>query len=89
MQHHSWAVQMSMSACAPGASTHHRHHEEEEGEGRQPEVPEGAVLHLAAALGSGLEGDHAAEELGSDCPPAGLHHAQHRVRRARPHTRLG
>ena len=50
----------------------HRHHEEEEGEAGQPEIPEGAVLQGTPSLGCGLEGDHAAEELGCDGPPASL-----------------
>ena len=56
-----------------GWVAYHRHHEDEEGEGGQPEVPEGAVLQGPAPLGCGLEGDHAAEQLGCDGPPVRLH----------------
>ncbi len=51
---------------------HHRDHEEDEGQAREPEIPEGTVLQLARPLCSGLEGDHAAEQLGCDCSPASL-----------------
>lgn len=56
-----------------GWVAYHRHHEDEEGEGGQPEVPEGTVLQGPAPLGCGLEGDHAAEQLGCDGPPVRLH----------------
>ena len=52
--------------------TYHRDHEKDEGEAREPQVPEGAVLQLARALGCRLERDHTAEELGCDCSPARL-----------------
>lgn len=59
-----------------GGGTDHRDHEDDEGEAWQPQVPEGAVLQLTRPLGCGLEGDHFAEQLGSDCSPACLHTQQ-------------
>ena len=64
-------VPYDFSRC--GWYTDHRDHEEDEGQARQPEIPEGTVLQLARPLCSGLEGDHAAEQLGCDCSPASLH----------------
>ncbi len=60
-----------ISSC--GYCTHHRDHEEDEGQAGEPEIPEGTVLQLARPLCSGLESDHAAEQLGCDCSPASLH----------------
>ena len=60
-----------ISRC--GYYTYHRDHEEDEGQAREPKIPEGTVLQLARPLCSGLEGDHAAEQLGCDCSPASLH----------------
>ena len=65
-----------MFTDSQGGATDHRDHEDNEGEARQPQVPEGAVLQLTRPLGCGLEGDHTAEQLGSDCSPACLHTQQ-------------
>ena len=49
------------------------HREQDEHDDGQPDVPQGRVLELAAALGCGLEGDVLLGDLADERPPAGLH----------------
>lgn len=69
--HNCILVPDHISSCSH--YTDHRDHEEDEGQAREPQIPEGTVLQLAGPLCSGLERDHAAEQLGCDCSPASLH----------------